>query len=451
MRKIATLCAAALLTACGGGGGGGGGSTTPPVTGGTDCSETAIKEFVLERMQDVYLWADRLPQDIDIAEFDTAESLLAELRSFSPAGEDGLPVDRFSFIGSATQDAEFFGEGKFAGFGFSSRFEAENDLRFTRVFADSPAGRAGFERGQRILEIDGRTIAEIQAAEGVNAAFGPSEVGVTRLFRIRELDGTEFEVSVSKDVVTIDPVPQRRIIETNALRAGYMEMSQFISTAEGAGGPLDLAFQEFEDAAVTDVILDLRYNGGGLVRTAELLGDYLGWGAAPGDVFSRTLFNAANASRNDEEFFEFVAAAPVLSRIVFIATGGTASASELVINGLAPHVQVDIVGADTFGKPVGQTGEVLDECDLILRPVAFETVNALDEGGFFDGLPVDCPAADDIRFPIGASDDPSLQAALNLLLTGSCPATAAAEKPAAPRYAYPSEPAPPWRSLEGVF
>lgn len=452
MRRIGTLCAAALLTACGGGGGGGGGgASTPPDTGGADCSETAIKEFVLGRMRDVYLWADRLPPDIDVADFDTAESLLAELRSFSPAGEDGRPVDRFSFIGSAAQDAQFFGEGQFAGFGFSSRFEAENDLRFTRVFADSPAGRAGFERGQRILEIDGRSIAEIQAAEGINAAFGPSEVGVTRLFRIRELDGSEFEVSVTKDVVTIDPVPQRRIVETNALRAGYVEMSQFIGTAEGAGGPLDQAFSEFENAFVTDLVVDLRYNGGGLVRTAELLGDYLGWGAAPGEVFSRTLFNAANAARNDDEFFEFVDASPVLARIVFIATGATASASELVINGLAPHVQVDIVGADTFGKPVGQTGEVLDECDLILRPVAFETVNALDEGDFFDGLPADCPAADDIRFPIGAADDPSLQAALDLLSTGSCPAAVAAEKPAVPQYEYAPEPGPPWRSIDGVF
>jgi hypothetical protein len=447
-KTVGIMIVAALATAaCGGGGGGGGGATTaPPTTGTADCSAAAQKEFVLARMRDVYLWADRLPADIDIADFATPEALLAELRSFSPNG-----VDRFSFIGSATEDAQFFGEGQFAGFGFSSRFEAENDLRFTRVFADSPAALAGFERGQRILEIDGRTIAEIQAAEGINAAFGPSEVGVTRLFRIRELDGSEFEVSVSKDVVTIDPVPQHRIIETNAIRAGYLEMSQFISTAEGADGPLDQAFQQFEDAFVTDLVVDLRYNGGGLVRTAELLGDYLGWGAAPGEVFSRTLFNAANAARNDEEFFEFVDAAPVLSRIVFIATGATASASELVINGMAPHIQASIVGADTFGKPVGQTGEVLDECDVILRPVAFETVNALDEGGFFDGLPDDCPAADDIRFPIGDPDDPSLQAALDVLLTGSCPAAVAAEKPAVPRYEYQAEPAPPWRSIDGVF
>lgn len=441
MKRIGIILAAALATAaCGGGGGGAADS-------GVDaCSATAQKEFVLTRMRDIYLWADRLPLDIDIADFATPEALLAELRSFSPGG-----VDRFSFIGSATADAEFFGEGKFAGFGFSSRFEAENDLRFTRVFADSPAALAGFERGQRILEIDGRTIAEIQAAEGVNEAFGPSEVGVTRFFRIRELDGSEFEVSVSKDVVTIDPVPQSRIIDTQSIRVGYMEMSQFISTAEGAGGPLDQAFQAFEDAAVTHLVVDLRYNGGGLVRTAELLGDYLGWGAAPAEVFSRTLFNAANASRNDEESIEFVDAAPVLSHIVFIATGATASASELVINGMAPHIQVSIVGADTFGKPVGQTGEVLDGCDVILRPVAFETVNALDEGGFFDGLPADCPAADDVRFPIGSAEDPSLEAALDIALTNSCPAPVASEKPAVPQYAYPSEPAPPWRSIDGVF
>lgn len=446
MRRYGWMIAAALLVAgCGGDGGGTAG--TPPDTGSADCSATAQKEFVLERMRAVYLWAELLPADIDIADFDTPEALLAELRSYSPGG-----VDRFSFIGSASADAEFFGEGKFAGFGFSSRFEAENDLRFTRVFGDSPAARAGFERGQRILQVDGRTIEEILAAGSINDAFGPSELGVTRLFRIRELDGTEFEVSVTKDVVTIDPVPQARVVDAQGTQVGYMEMTQFISTAEGAGGPLDQAFSTFEGAFVTDLVLDLRYNGGGLVRTAELLGDYLGWGAAPGAVFSRTLFNADNQDRNRTEFFEFVDAAPSLSRLVIIATRATASASELVINGLAPHVAVSIVGADTFGKPVGQTAEVLEECDVILRPVAFETVNSLDEGDYFDGLPVDCPAPDDVRYAIGAADDPALQAALALITGGSCPAAATADRKASiDPERYRAGPAPPWRSLDGFF
>ncbi len=461
MQRILIMLAAAVLAACGGGsggggggtasGGGGGGTSPPPDTGGPDCSATAQKEFVLARMRDVYLWADRLPADIDIADFDTPEALLAELRSFSPPGSGGQSVDRFSFIGSAEADAQFFGEGQFAGFGFSSRFEAENDLRFTRVFADSPAARAGFERGQRVLEIDGRTIAEIQAAEGINAVFGPSEVGVTRSFRIREPDGSEFEVSVSKDVVTIDPVPQARSLDAQGASVGYLEMAQFIGTAEGAGGPLDEAFSSFDDASVTGLVIDLRYNGGGLVRTAELLGDYLGWGAAPSEVFSRTRFNDANSSSNRDELFQFVAASPVLSDIVFIATGATASASELVINGMAPHVRVGIVGEDTFGKPVGQTAEILQDCDVILRPVAFETVNSLDEGDFFDGLPVDCPAPDDIRFAIGAADDPALETALELLTSGSCPLVTASEKAQVPRRPYRAEPAPPWRSIDGVF
>ncbi len=433
----ATLLATTSLfvAACGGGGGG----APPPDT--DSCSLSAQKQFVLDQMRDIYFWVDFLPPSVDLDAYATPEELLAYLISFSPNG-----VDRFSFIGSAEADAQFFGEGKFAGFGFSSRFEAADDLRFTRVIGASPAEAAGFQRGQRILEIDGRTIAEIGAA-GVSDAFGPSEVGVTRLFRIRRLDGTEYEVSVTKDVVTIDPVPQARIIATPGGPVGYLEFVQFISTAEGASGPLEAAFADFVAAGVNDLVLDLRYNGGGLVATAELLGDYLGGFTADQEVFSRTLYNANNTDRNRTEFFEALASSLNLSRLVVLATGSTASASELVINGMEPHAAVAIAGSDTFGKPVGQVG--ITFCEKILRPTAFETVNSLDEGGYFDGLPADCLADDDINFAVGADDDPMLTTALAYLATGACPAPLRAAKPAPPRP--PAEAAPPWRSLNGYF
>jgi hypothetical protein len=108
-----------------------------------------------------------------------------------------------------------------------------------------------------------------------------------------------------------------------------------------------------------------------------------------------------------------------LSRLVVIATSGTASASELVINSMETHVDVTIVGDTTFGKPVGQVGALF--CDKILRATAFETLNSLNEGGYFNGLPVDCPAADDITEVVGSATDPNLTAALTYLETGACP------------------------------
>ena len=282
------------------------------------------------------------------------------------------------------------------------------------MFPGSPAEGAGFARGQEIIAVNGETVAVLGAA-GLADAFGPSDVGVQRTFVIRRQDASEYEVTVTKAEVTTDPVPQYRIIATPAGNVGYLEFWSFISTAEAE---LATAFADFAAANITDLVLDLRFNGGGLVSIADLLGDYLG-GGSTGLVFSRTLFNANNASSNSEELFQSVANSLILSRLVVIASSGTASASELVINSLEPHAAVTIVGADTFGKPVGQVA--VDFCDLRMRPTAFETVNSLNQGQYFDGLPVDCPSADDLDEPVGADTDPALVTALGFLENNACP------------------------------
>ncbi|MFQ5548488.1 MAG: S41 family peptidase [Woeseia sp.] len=405
--------------------------------GPASCTNDAQKQFVLDAMNDVYFWYQLLPASVDLSQHATPEALLDFLTSFQP-------LDRFSFITSAQADAQFFGEGKFEGFGFSSRFEAADDLRFTRVFASSPAAQAGFARGQRILELGGRTIADIQANEGVGVVFGQSPL----TFLIRRLDNTEYTATVSHGIVTIDPLPQWRTIPTASGMVGYVELATFISTADPV---FDTIFADFSAAGVTDLVLDLRYNGGGLVSTTELLGDYLG-GQVLDLVFSKTLFNDKNTGSNRIELFEFQASALSLSRLVVIATSGTASASELVINSMDPHLAagVTIVGDTTFGKPVGQVG--IEFCTKILRPTAFETVNSLDQGDYFDGLPVDCPAADDLTVAVGADTDPNVVTALAYLGTGACPAPAVTGKPSMERDVPRIDlRGPPWREFAGAF
>jgi len=418
MRKLLLVLLAGLAGACSSGDSG--------VDAGS-CSIDGQKQFVLDAMRAWYFWNDRLPANVDISQYATPDDLLAFLTTFSPPDGSGQPVDRFSFINSAQADQAFFGEGQFEGFGFSSRFVAADDLRLTRVFFDSPANRAGLARGQQIVALNGRTIAEIQAAEGVNAVFGLSPLE----FTMREIDGSEFTVSITKDIVTIDPVPQARIIvDPNGVRppVGYMELASFIGTADAE---MDTVFQMFRAQGVNDVILDLRYNGGGLVSTAELLADFLGGDVAENLVFSKTVFNSLRAAANNSTtFFGRLANSISLSRLIVIASGSTASASELIINGMDPHVEVVIVGGDTFGKPVGQVG--LSFCQQILRPTSFQTLNANDFGDYFDGLPVDCAAADDLNEAVGADTDPNVVAALGYLDTGACPPVAAAAKTATP-------------------
>jgi len=390
--------------------------SSPPQVGDPACTNDGQKQFVLDAMRDIYFWNTSLPASVDLSAHASPEALLEALKSFSPVSSvTNEPVDRFSFINSAAADSAFFGEGKFEGFGFSSRFEAADDLRFTRVFSGSPAEQAGFRRGQRILMLDGRTIADIEANEGVGVMFAMDPLQ----FTIRRLDNSEFTVTVTKDVVTIDPLPQWRVIDTTTAPVGYMELATFISTADPV---FDTVFAGFRQANITDLIVDLRYNGGGLVSTTELLGDYLGGRGANGLVFSRTLFNADNAFRNSSRMFQQFTNSLNLSRLIIIGSRNTASASELLTNSMEPYVEVTIVGDTTFGKPVGQVGIVF--CEKILRPTSFETVNALDEGAYFDGLPVDCPAADDLAVAVGADTDPNITTALSFFANGACPVSA---------------------------
>jgi len=416
VRKLMCLIAFASLTACGGGSSQG---VTVQSEDAATCSNDNQKQYVLDALYDWYLWNDLLPADINISDYSSPEDLVFRVTTeLGPQDSNGDPIDQFSSVGSAEADSQFFGEGKFEGFGFSWRFEdqAQTVFRITRTFFGSPANFGGLSRGQQVLALNGRTVTDIQAAEGVNAFFDANE---TVDFEVQPVVGDAFQTgAISKAIVTIPPIPQWEVIDAgDGRKVGYMELSTFISTADPE---FDEVFEAFRTANVTDVIIDLRYNGGGLVSTAELLGDYLGGLVAENLIFSSTEFNEDRADENDDiKFLELRANSISLSRLVVIATRGTASASELVTNGMIPHVDVAIVGDRTFGKPVGQIG--LEFCEKILRPTTFKLANALGDGDYFDGLPVDCAAADDLSVAVGDSLDPNMVAAMTYLDTGACP------------------------------
>jgi carboxyl-terminal processing protease len=439
----------ASLTACGGSSS----DSAGPESGPAACSNDGQKQYVLDQLYAWYLWNDLLPTDINIANYASPEELVARVTlDFGPQDNDGNPKDLFSSVGSAQADSEFFGEGKFEGFGFSWRFvdQAATDFRFTRTFAGSPADNGGLARGQQVVTLNSRTVADIQNNEGINAFFDDNE---TVDFEVQPIVGASFVSTISKAVVTIPPIPQWRIIDSGGGRnVGYLELSTFISTADPV---FDTVFQDFRSANVNDVIIDLRYNGGGLVSTAELLGDYLGGSVAGNLVFSSTEFNADRATQNNStDLFELLGNSISLSRLVVVATQGTASASELVTNGMIPHVDVAIVGDRTFGKPVGQIG--LEFCDKILRPTSFKLANADGDGDYFDGLPVDCAAADDLNVAVGDDLDPNMIAAMGYINTGACPVVSLpldnqAKTLAKSRAAVPGRKQPPHRELLDAY
>lgn len=395
------------------------------------CTVALQKQAVANLMQEWYLFNDEVEQQqkyagLDPSQFATPEELLEFLLYRS----DRFDRD-FSFITTPQVDQQFFGNGQFVGFGFGSKFAdspMNTDLRLTQIIAGSPAEAAGLARGQQILTIDGRTIAEIEQAEGLSSALGPSDLGIMLSFRVRRSDGSEFDADIAKALVTLDPVPQATTFTAGARTVGYLDFRTFVSTADAR---LRQAFAQFQAAGVTALIVDLRYNGGGLVSTAQLLTDLIGGFIADGQVQARTLYNSAKSALNRTTVFQTQAnSLTLLNQVVFITTGSSASASELVINALEPHSVVGLVGAPTFGKPIGQGALNFCGGQYLLRAVTFETVNSLGAGQFYDGLPVDCPAADELERDLGDPLEASLASAMGLVENGSCPIGAAVSKPA---------------------
>jgi C-terminal processing protease CtpA/Prc len=174
---------------------------------------------------------------------------------------------------------------------------------------------------------------------------------------------------------------------------------------------------------VDELILDLRYNGGGLISVAQHLGGLIGGERTRNQVFVEFFHNDKQTSRNQTLRFPAPANALGVSRLVVIATRASASASESVVNSLRPFVPVTVVGDRTYGKPVGQYG--FDFCDKTLFPVAFQVRNARGEAEYFDGIPADCAAADDLDHELGESREASIAEALRYLQTGTCSSAAA--------------------------
>jgi carboxyl-terminal processing protease len=468
LKRLSLLVFPALLVACGGGGGGGGDSAVPAA-----CSIANEKTFVRNATDEWYLFPDLLPAQVNPSDFATAQDLL----DFMTATARAQGKDRFfSYVTTKEADNSFLQEGEFIGFGFRVRLEG-NRVFFLEAFENSPASVAGIVRGDELLAIDSgsgyEAVANILPTDpNLSAAFGPAEVGVQRGFRFaRAATGTVIDATLTKQVLTIQPLPTDgvRILSlpgNPGEEVGYVNLRTFISTADPA---LRDAFSQFQARNIRNVILDFRYNGGGLISIAELIGDLLGQLRQPDDVFNNLRFRASQSANDVTRYFRPIAGTSVDAvNVAVITTGGTASASELVTNAMKPWTRIAIVGSDTFGKPVGQSafdlsdaGPQYSQCELRLRLVTLRSTNADEEGDYYTGLAStmpSCQAADDRTRPMGDPLEASTAGALNWLAGGACNPIAAGspgfQKPGLERaavYPMPERPTPAQLVLPGAF
>ncbi|WP_426266100.1 S41 family peptidase [Sphingomonas sp. LHG3443-2] len=439
LRQVSSLlCISVLLSSCGGGGGSSDSGTapppvvvTPPVTTppvSSACSLSARLDWVTQRLREDYLNPDLLATVNPAGYTDIQEYINALTAPARAAGKDKL---NFSYVTSIAEENALTNSGSSAGLGIRLYTESTR-LFVSEAFEGAPGLAAGLDRGVEILAVGTsannlQNVSDLITNGGLSAALGPNEPGVARTFRIRSVAGVESVITATKTDYALDPVSDRygsKILNDGGKKVGYVNLRTFI--VADADQQLRTVFADFKAQGITEVIVDLRYNGGGLVSLAETLTNLLGANRTSSDVQSKTVFNARLSSNNRTTFFAPQPQSIAPSKIAFIGGPATASASELVMNALIPYygANVALIGANTYGKPVGQIARDRPECDDRLRVIAFQTVNRDNNGDYFNGLANSfqrtCRATDDLTKQLGDPTEASIKTALDFLAGRSC-------------------------------
>jgi hypothetical protein len=426
-RLVALATVPVLLASCGGGGDSG-----VPQT----CTVAVHQNWLADYMNEWYFWYKLAPRPSP-AGYATVESFFDAL--LYTGTDASFPADRWS--GSETNESFnlFFGDGATLGWGVSvAGLEVAGDgaqpLYVRHVEAASPAAAQGVRRGDEVVSINGQPAAVLVAANDFSA-LSAVNAGDTLTLVLRRL-GVERSVSLVAAVFPLTPVTDAAVLQSaGGRKLGYVVVKDMISQALA---PLDTAFAQFKTAGVSDVVLDLRYNGGGLVSTGATLASYIA-GLRGTDLhgtplsYATLLYNDKRAASNNQRFpFSMPAAALGLPRAFVLMGRRTCSASEQVINGLrGAGIEVIAIGETSCGKPVGFLPS--SACGFTYSVVNFESVNERNEGRYFDGFGATCAVAEDFTAPIGSLAEPLLGAAAHYADGGACPAASARERPQSQR------------------
>jgi C-terminal processing protease CtpA/Prc len=469
------LALAGLLAGCGGGGGGGGGGLPfiPGPGGGTPGDDDAIvasssvagqcaaprgginpatgigypdragslaieKRWVRAWIDETYLWYNEVPTTLKAADYATPVAYFNVLKT-PLTTSSGRAKDRFHYIYDTEVYRQLSEAGVSAGYGIEFAFVRNSrprDLRVAFTEPNSPAANAGIARGAKILEVDGISVVNSTNTTAINNALSPDDLGESHSFKLEEAGGATRTVTLTSARITRTPVQNVKTVDTPSGRVGYLLFNDHITTSEAQ---LISAMNKFQADGVQDLVLDMRYNGGGQLNIASRLAYMVASPAATaGKTFERLAFNNKSpfgfqpplpflgTSRNSQPLPQLG-----LSQVTVLTSPDTCSASESVINGLrGVDVRVNLVGGATCGKPYGFYPQ--DNCGTTYFAIQFQGVNNKGFGDYGDGFTPNCTVADDFAHALGDPSEARFSAALALRSTGSCPVPVAAAARAAP-------------------
>ncbi len=434
------------------------GKAYPDVLGSTVTENSFLRSWTNE----LYLWYREVP-DLDPSAYTTANYF--SLLKTSATTASGNPKDKFHFTYSTAQWVALSQSGVQAGYGAQFAIIASSPPRLVLVsYTDpnTPATSANLARGAEILTVDGVDLVNASDSTSVatlNAGLFPSAAGASHTFTVLDNGASAARtITMVSANVTETPVQNVQAVHTAAGTVGYMLFNDHIATAE----PLLIsAFSQLASAGVTDLVLDIRYNGGGYLDIASEVA-YMIAGPAPttGRTFEKTMFNDKYTTK-DPVTGQSLTPVPFhstsqgfsgpsgqalpalnLSRVTVLTGDGTCSASESIVNSLrGVGIQVNQIGSTTCGKPYGFYPQ--DNCGTTYFSIEFQGVNDQGFGDYPDGFsPTNtttvpgvklpgCAVGDDFGHALGDPNEALFSAAVGYLVNQGCPAASAVAPPPA--------------------
>ena len=429
---------------------------------------------------ELYLWYREVP-DLDPGTYSTTAAYFAVLKT-SETTATGNPKDKFHFTYLTSVWEQLSQAGVDLGYGVTFDLVMNIPPRLVYAAYVWPGGQAagaGIARGAQVLAIDGVDMVNADDAASVdtlNEGLSPTVAGESHTFTLQDFGAsTTHTVTLQSAQVTETPVPIVTTIAGPSGAVGYILFNDHIATSEAE---LIAAINQLRSENVTDLVLDIRYNGGGYLDIAsELAYMIAGPGPTTGQTFDQIAFNDKYPSTNPvtggaltpTPFHAtsqgFSSPTPVAGTSlpslglprVFVLTGpGTCSASEAIINGLnGVNVQVIQIGSTTCGKPYGFYPQ--DNCGTTYFSIEFQGNNALGFGNYPDGFSPQnsttltsavlpgCSVADDFGHPLSDPAEGRLAAALGYLAGQGCPSPPTGVAPAARGLERAAVHRAPWR------
>ena len=423
-----------------------------PVTGTTDTTGTTtpsqldlLRDSIYLYTKEVYLWHSLLPsydqfnprQFTGSTDLEAAQNEMTSIRSYAPEDKS----HSYSFVVTNEEsDGLQTGESKDWGFlvkgAYIDQAAPYDSVRWfvNYVYKNSSAGLAGVTRGWILSKINNTALGYDDASISLlNSTFFGNTSSAN--FEFTKPDGTTQAIDLSTTSFTENSVLYSHVYNSDdgTKKIGYVVFNQFLG--EPSRTELNTVFTDFKSQGISELIVDLRYNGGGSTATQETFAELI----APASTNGKTMYtyyfndslqadkfpllqakygyaNGSFKSENNVVTFENSGGLN-LSHVFFIVSGQTVSASELLINNLKPYMDVKLIGDTTYGKPVGFFP--ISIFDYSIYPVSFKTANSVGNTDYFSGFPPDKLSPDGVNKDWGDVDEPCLYYALKYINTGS--------------------------------